>query len=164
MGQQPNMPLGFEDLPRPIPKTDPPRRWSPTRPGELSAPDQVPWGGAFGTPGPDAGYALKLLASRDLDLLEGESRHDAELAVAAVAAARASHFGRAPVAPDLEIAEAILGFGSDDPQWRRRWTSGLGHDRSALRSLVAAVDSSALFSTLDEVRARAEAGDQMVAG
>ena len=55
MGQQPNMPLTVEDLPRPEPHPAPARRWRAGRPGDPALPADVPWGGAFGTPGPDPG-------------------------------------------------------------------------------------------------------------
>ena len=61
MGQQPNMPLTMADLPRPEPHPGPARGWRAGRPGDPSSPADVPWGGAFGTPGPDTGYALRLL-------------------------------------------------------------------------------------------------------
>ena len=164
MGQQPNMPLRLEDLPRPTPKTDPPRRWSPRRPGDLDSPEAVPWGGAFGTPGPDTGYALKLAASRQLDLAEGESRTDAEAALAGIAAARSSHFGRAPVVGDLDVAEVILGFGSGaDVGWRHGRIAGAAHHPKRVLELVAAVDPEALVADLDEVKARVGSGERLVA-
>lgn len=163
MGQQPNIPLGLEDLPRSTPKPGAPRRWSPNRPGDLTSPEEVPWGGAFGTPGPDTGYALTLLRKRHLDLLPGESRSDAEAALGAVMAARASRLGRAPVAADAEVAEAILGFGSVDPSRRRSWTAGLAHDPGRARRLVAAVDPEALVASPEEVRDRARRGERMFA-
>lgn len=163
MGQQPNIPLGIEDLPRSTPKPGPPRRWSPNRPGDLAAPEEVPWGGAFGTPGPDTGYALVLLRKRHLDLLPGESRRDAEAALAAVMAARGSRLGRAPMAADADAAEIILGFGSVDPSRRRPWTAGLAHDPARVRQLVAAVDSEALVASVEDLRDRARRGERMFA-
>jgi hypothetical protein len=111
VGQQPNIPLSSEDLPLPGAAPAPPRRWRAGRPGDLGSPAEVPWGGAFGTPGPDAGYALRLLAGRPLALAAGERRADAERALAAVMVARASRLGRAPTAIDAEAAELLLGYG-----------------------------------------------------
>ena len=85
MAQQPNIELRDSDLPRPEAGPNPERRWTPDRPGDVSGAG-VPWGGAFGTPGPDAGYAIKLAAGRELLLTENEHRADANLALAAVAA------------------------------------------------------------------------------
>lgn len=163
MAQQPNVQLGIEDLPRPTSQPAPPRRWSPQRPGELTSPDDVPWGGAFGTPGPDTGYALEILAHRPLELQEGEDRHDVEAALTALMSARASRYGRAPVPEDAEVAEALLGFGSDDGSWRRQWTANAAHNAALRRALVAATDGEALLASPDEVRGRVAAGEQLVA-
>ena len=65
MGQQPNIELEIADLPRPRPAPDPARRWKPSRPGELHSPEEVPWGGAFGTTGPDTGFVYRLIAEKD---------------------------------------------------------------------------------------------------
>ena len=123
----------------------------------------MPWGGAFGTPGPDAGYALAILAHRDLDLLPGEDRHDVEAALTALMAARASRFGRAPVVGDAVVAEAILGFGSDDPSWRRRWTVNAAHDADLRRRLVASVRPDVWLVVPEEARGRVAAGETLVA-
>jgi hypothetical protein len=147
VGQQPNIRLGIQDLPRPEAHPAAPRRWSPRRPGELGSPDEVPWGGAFGTPGPDAGYAMTVLASRDIPVGEGEDRHDVAAALAALMVARASHFGRAPVAADADVAEVLLGYRSDGlgeetrerlAALRRRLLPGFGHTKHRGRDLVAA--------------------------
>jgi hypothetical protein len=165
MGQQPNIQLHLEDLPRPEPRPGPARRWSARRPGDLTVPQQVPWGGAFGTPGPDTGYALRLLAGRPLALAEGERRADAEPMVAALMAARASLLGRAPVAGDAEVVEAILGFraeGSavaDAAEKRRRFS---GHGAEGLRLLLEAVDAGLLTVPEAEVRRRWAAGERPI--
>jgi hypothetical protein len=163
MAQEPNVQLEIEDLPRPTSKPAPARRWKPERPGEIAAPGEMPWGGAFGTPGPDAGYSLVILARRDLQLLPGEDRHDVEAALAALMYARASRFGRAPVPRDAEVAEALLGFGSDDAGWRRRWTANAGHDGDQRRALVAAVDPSVWEASPDEVKSRIAGGERLLA-
>lgn len=108
MGQQPNMPLTIEDLPRPEPHPAPARRWRAQRPGDPSSPADVPWGGAFGTPGPDTGYALQLLAG-------GAHRPEEYLALATIMAARASRLGRAPVAADADAARIILDLAGPGP-------------------------------------------------
>ncbi len=106
MGQEPNLPLGIEDLPRARPRPGAARRWSPGRPGELTAPDQVPDDG-FSAVGPDTGYVYRLLRHHPVTL-EGVSDADATAAVAALAGARASFSGRAPVRDDLEAARDVL--------------------------------------------------------
>ncbi len=162
MGQQPNVQLHLEDLPRPRPHPAPARRWSARRPGDLAGPEQVPWGGAFGRPGPDTGYALRLLAGRPLALAEGEPRADAERLAAALMAARASRLGRAPVAGDAEVAEMILGLhpgGAAAGDERRRFAA---HDAEGLRQLLEAVDAGLLAASPAEVRARRAAGEQLI--
>ncbi len=169
MGQEPNIPLRMEDLPRPTPQPDPARRWSPDRPGELHGPDDVPWGGMFGTPGPDAGYVLRLIHHADLELAPGEDAHDAEVALAAVAAARASHFGRAPVGHDVEVARLVLGYAGDLPDAvraafaadRPAWIANLSHRPARERQLVAAVPVDLLTASVDDVRRRVAGGERL---
>lgn len=153
MGQQPNLPLTVEDLPRAEPHPAPARRWRAGRPGDVASPADVPWGGAFGTPGPDAGYALRLLEGRS----SGEGVDPR--AVAAVMGARASLVGRAPVAADAEAAEIILtpalppasGTGGSRAQ-------ALGPGAEGLRRLLESLDPGLLGAPLDELRRRRPAG------
>ncbi|MDX1690484.1 MAG: hypothetical protein R3290_05630 [Acidimicrobiia bacterium] len=165
MGQQPNIELGLADLPRPTPHPGAPRRWKPKRPGELGGPDEVPWGGAFGTIGPDTGYALKLLAQRDIPVGPDENHHNVEVALATLMGARASHYGRAPVIEDAEVAEVLLGLGRGDAatdERRRTMTANIGHDRAKRRALVAAVDRDDLAADPADLRRRAEAGERFI--
>ena len=140
MGQQPNVEIDPSDLPRPIAEPDPPKRWRPTRPGVIVAPQQMPWGGAFGTPGPDAGYALKLVRSADLP----DRTAGLESVLAAIMAARASLFGRAPVPEDLEVAKILVGFGEGLPadflERRGRWVEATAHEPSPGRMAVSEID------------------------
>ena len=167
MGQQPNIELEISDLPRPEPEPAPARRWSPTRPGEISAPDDMPWGGAFGTTGPDAGYALTLLAARDLPLSSGEDRKNVEVAVATLAAARASRFGRAPRAQDIDVGLLLLGYDESlSPQLaellaeqRRPWLAGLAGHPDRARELAAAIPVEALEAQPDELLSRLARGE-----
>jgi hypothetical protein len=160
VGQQPNIRLGIEDLPRPEAHPAAPRRWSPRRPGELGSPAEVPWGGAFGTPGPDAGYAMTVLASREIPAGPGEDRHDVAAALAALMAARASRFGRAPVAADADVAEILLGYRADGlgeairerlAALRRRLLPGFAHAKHRGRDLVAAYDREVLIAPSGDV-------------
>lgn len=129
MGQQPNVEIGPADKPRRSPEPDAARRWRPTRPGVITAPSQMPWGGAFGTPGPDTGYARRLIAAADLPgrtpLLED--------VIAVLMGGRASLLGRAPVMEDFEVALEILGLGEDDdPQLdvqRERWLEAASQEK-----------------------------------
>jgi hypothetical protein len=133
------MPLTMEDLPRPEARPGPSRRWRADRPGDLTSPAEVPWGGAFGTPGPDSGYAQRLLAGR-----AGEPRETRALAV--IVAARASRLGRAPVVADVAAAEAILAL---LPAERSP-----GHGAEGRRRLLEALDPRLLSLPLDELRRR----------
>ncbi len=162
MGQQPNVEITLADLPVGKPQPEAARRWSPTRPGELSEPAAVPWGGAFGTPGPDAGYARTLASKIELALVEGERRADAEVAIAALATARASHFGRAPVGGDIALAAIILCYDRSGipaavadriAAERGGWVGDMARQPHNASKLVAAVPIEVLVSTIDEVRA-----------
>ena len=154
MGQQPNVDINPSDLPRPTPDTDPPRRWRPTRPGVIVSPDQMPWGGAFGTPGPDTGYALKLVRAADLP----ERTDGLEIVLAALMAARASHFGRAPVPEDLEVARILAGYGEGLPaeflERRDRWIAATAHERSPGQAAVTDIEPDLLELKPDQIKRR----------
>jgi hypothetical protein len=154
MGQQPNVPLRIEHLPRRTGHPSHPDRWSPDRPGDMTSPLEVPWGGAFGTTGPDAGYAKRLVADREFEILAGETVDDVRRAVMVLAATRAARLGRAPMLDDVEAAEAALGVGAHDPSWRLRWTVGMAHSRQAPQRLIAATDLTALAASAEMIRRR----------
>jgi hypothetical protein len=167
VGQQPNVQLGMEDLPRPVRHPAAARRWTPSRPGDLGSPAAVPWGGAFGTPGPDTGYALRILASREWSLGPREDRHDVEAGVAAIMSARASRLGRAPVVADAEVAEMLLGLRAEDlpgeavSRLRERRLAvlpGIAHRVAAQRALVASVRIEFLTADANTVRGEVGAG------
>ena len=166
MGQQPNIELEMTDLPRPTEHPGVPRRWSPKRAGEMGHPTDIPRGGRFGNPGPDAGYALILLEGRDIPTTPGESHRDAVAAIAALMTARASGFGRAPVIGDAGVAESILGYrdgaAADLVTARAAAVAGLAHHPANSRTLVAATDAGALASSPDRVRERVEAGETLI--
>ncbi len=168
MGQQPNIRLGMEDLPRPEAHPAPPQRWSPERPGELGSPEAVPWGGAFGTPGPDSGWAFVVLAEREIPVVDDEHRADVEAAIAALMVARASRFTRGPVGEDADVAELLLGYRSDGlpaevaerlAGFRTRMLPGFAHSKHLGRELVGAIDPAAFDLSEDELRSRLAAGE-----
>jgi len=165
VGQQPNIELEMADLPRPTDHPGTPRRWSPGRIGEVGSPDAVPVGGRFGNPGPDAGYAFRLLSDREIATAPGEHRRDAVAAVAAVMSARAASFGRAPVIGDAEVAEVILGYSGPASGGmaavRADAIAGLAHHPAASRPLIAAIDRGALVASLGEITRMAEAGESI---
>ena len=154
MGQQPNIEIDPSDLPRPTAEPGPARRWRPTRPGVIVAPEQMPWGGAFGTPGPDTGWALKLVRAADLsDRTEG-----LEAVLAALMAARASLFGRAPVLEDLEVAKILAGVGGDVPaeltRRGRRWVEATSHEKSPGRTAISEIEADLLKLKPGDLRSR----------
>lgn len=141
MGQEPNIRLGLEDLPRAGPEPAAPARWSPQRPGDLVSPDEVPWGGAFGTPGPDPGFAYKIVGN--LDLPGGAHRRsDIEAVLAAVMSARASCLGRAPTAADAAVAIDLL----DLTEASADSFAGIAHDHARLGAIVATIPAERLTS------------------
>jgi len=126
--------------------TSPPRRagsWLADRPGEIDG--RQPEGERLGTPGPDQGYALKLVEQfrGRLTLRDGEHEDDALAGAAAIAMKRSGLFGRAPVVHDLTVALALWGFLDDRPapelvELRRGWFDEvhLAHHYPELRRLV----------------------------
>ena len=159
MGQQPNIELDVGDRVRNRPVPGVARRWKPSRPAEIGSGEQ-PEGSAFGVPGPDAGYALKLVRELEFELAPGEHRHDVEIAVAAIAKARAARRGRAPIAQDIAVGSLVLGAvpGAPAPQHRAAWVANVGHNAARLRQLVADVPSEVLEETPDAVQERIRLG------
>ena len=147
MGQEPTIEIPLEDLPRPTAEPAPARRWKPSRPGDLLAPADVPWGGAFGTPGPGTGYALKLASGASYELEAGESRANVESVLLLIMSARASWFGKAPSSDDLAWSLMVLGLDRQEeiPQAvmarlaesRRYWAPRVAHSNAAARRLSA---------------------------
>jgi hypothetical protein len=131
----------------------------------------MPWGGGFGTIGPDAGYALKLIRSRDLDLVPGEHQHNVEVALSTIASARASRFGRAPIAEDIDLAALLLGYDTNElpddlvaglRKDRIGWFANIAHDAAARRALAAAVPMAVLESKPGAVRAQMATGRRLI--
>ncbi len=159
MGQQPNIELEIEELPRPIPEPGPARAWRPGRPGEIQRPEDVPHGGLFGTPGPDAGFAFTLLERVELPLAEHEHRADTEAALGAIMIARSSHEGRAPATGDLEAARALTGLDErlpDDTRasmatYRKERFAGFAHDPERVKAWEATLPGSLLYADVGEI-------------
>lgn len=97
--------------------SSPPRRadaWRADRPGDLSG--AQPSGPQLGSPGPDQGYAYRLVRHIEGLLHLGDvARDDAVAGCVAVAMKRAAHFGRAPVVHDLKAAFTVFGFMDPEP-------------------------------------------------
>jgi hypothetical protein len=109
-------------------------------------------GGAFGTPGPDTGWALHLIEAADL----GERSPGLEALLATLMAARASRFGRAPTPEDLEVAKLLCGLGEGLPRMlsdrRARWLRASAHEKVKGRSALAEIDVDLLLATPEQVR------------
>lgn len=137
--------------------------WVADRPGDLldkgGQPDAD--AGRMGSPGPDQGYALKLLGvlRDDVRLVRGEHLADAEAVGVAVALKRASLFGRAPMIYDLRVAYTVWGLldASPDPQLVAERVSRFEgvhhtvHHYPELRAIVDSVPASTLRMSVDEV-------------
>ena len=173
MGQEPNIDIEFDDRPREELQPGPPARWQPDRPGDLTSPQQVPWGGAFGTPGPDTGYALKLAAGAELDLDHGENRGHVEAAMVLLMGSRASHFGRAPTNEDLQFAILVLGLAGpeqvpaaaniDLKKDRRYWAPRAANSTPVARRLVSQIPPALLDAQLEDVRHQLALGERPLA-
>ncbi len=127
------------------------------RPEELHRPQ--PHLPEMGYPGPDQGFALKLLRLFDGRVVTtpGEHRDDVEAGVVAVALKRASIFGRAPVVHDLTVAFELFGFLDEAPEElverRRELFDGVGdpHHYRRLRDLVDMVPEEVLRRSPEQV-------------
>ena len=111
------------------------------------------------------------LRHREIRTVPGESHHSAEAAVAAIAGARASHFGRAPIGEDVDVALLLLGYDRDGidesliaeiETHRVAWVANVGHDAAKARELVASVPLETLAMAPDGVRARMTRGDRLL--
>lgn len=152
MAQQPNIELDPSDLPRRGLDTSAARRWSVSdKPGVITAPADVPHGGTFGTPGPDTGWALRILHH-----MAPQQDPNVEQVLVALMSARAASFGRAPIPEDLEVAKLLCGMGEGLPLQlsarARKWFNAVPHEPSKGRSAVAAVDQAQLRMKPDELR------------
>ena len=135
----------------------PARAWMATRPGELRG--EQPEGRSLGHPGPDQGFALKL-AHRYVDrlVLDGVHADDAVAGCVGVGLHRASHFGRAPVIHDVDIAFRIWGFLGDAPAeliaLRKPLFEAASHHYSDQRAIVDQVPEETLLLSHQEVASR----------
>ncbi|GBD85434.1 hypothetical protein BMS3Abin02_01842 [bacterium BMS3Abin02] len=163
MAQQPNIELDRADLPRPAPAPAA-ATWTQRRPGEITTPEQAKWGGSFGRPGPDAGWALHLVQDAEFD--RGDRPDVLERIVATTAAARAASVGRGPTSEDVEVALILLGLRPEPlpedvvatlADARRAAIDHAAHERDKGRSFLQAV-------SMDELAAKpAELLDMLAA-
>jgi hypothetical protein len=164
MTQPTFVPITDADQVRPARHLHVPGSWTTDRPAELHIPTALK-GPSVGTPGPDAGFALRL-AHRyedELRLGEGETAHDSLVGCALIAARRAALVGRAPCIYDVQVALALWGFLIDAPQElrdaRRAAFSAVSHDYVAQRALVDAVSEETLRLTPAEAHAQIQRGE-----
>lgn len=131
MAQQPNVELSPADLPTPTLEPAPARRQKIPRPGVITTPAEKPTGFGFGTPGPDTGWALRVIAKSELP--DGVTPRLRRL-LAALMGARAAHFGRSPTYGDLQVSLALVGLGERQTDElaarRRRWLAAMSHERN----------------------------------
>ena len=164
MTQPSFVPIAEADQVRPARRLEVPRRWTADRPAELRLPAR-PGGRGRGQPGPDQGFALRLAHRYEdrLHLVDGESAEDVLVGCALVAARRAALFGRAPSAPDLEVAFALWSFLDPAPPAEvvaaRRWAfPSAAHDYVVQRALADSVPEKVLRGTAEEAAAQIAAG------
>src|SRR5215813_7951688 len=90
------------------------RAWKVGRPGDATGPEAAGASASarFGRPGPNVGYALRLVDLRRdaLAPAEHEEGHDMVSVVAELAMRRAASFGRAPTVRDVDVAGRLLGY------------------------------------------------------
>ena len=158
MGQQPNIELNVDRLPRSAPEPGAPSACKSNRPGEINSPSDMATGGVFGNPSPDSGWVVKLVRQSEFD----RSTRVVDDVVATIASARASVFGRGPVPDDVEAALIILGLrdGGLDPGARHRldekrsvWMSKVPHEIVGGRAVLDDFDRDFLHQSLDDIRA-----------
>ena len=117
--------------------TPPPEFSRPPKAGLVRDPSATA-GANYGTPAPDAGYALGL-ATREvsrLDFEHGHDRHDVVVGVALVAAKRASLVGRGPTRDDVTVALEHFGLTSPVTRAASAPFAGLAHSYVAQRRFV----------------------------
>jgi hypothetical protein len=146
------VPISEADQVRPARHLNVPGPWTSTRPGDPHGPVR-PRGRSVGTPGPDAGFALRLARrfEHDLKLGQGEDEHDVLLGVALIGARRAASFGRAPSIYDVQFALNLWGFLTEAAppaqNQRRQAFAGVAHDYEVQRVLVDSISEDVLRLT-----------------
>lgn len=152
MTRQPNIDPPVQDLPRAVLTPAAPARWAPSRPGMITSPDQTSPGGLFGRPGPDTGWAFRIIRQARLS----SEQKQAESVMVTLMSARASLFGRAPVPEDLEVALLLLGFEDGVSravvERRRRWLKESRHESVPGARAAEEVGSDALTLSPEDLR------------
>jgi hypothetical protein len=167
MAQPEFVPSSPYERDRPTQQMPAPKRWEPTRPGEVVG-RPMPEGEGFGNQGPDQGYAL-FLGKRFLDkleLVEGESRDDVINGCLGVATKRSSLFGRGPTIYDWEVAFTVWGYlggaSTNVVQKRVELFAEASHHYWKRRAIADAVPESTLRMTPAMVRAAMASGQELL--
>ena len=169
MGQQPNIESSSLDLHMEGTERGAERRWKPSRPGEITSSADVPTGPSFGRPGPDTGWATRLLSATSYD--RGDRPAILADLLTALMGARASAAGRGPVPQDVEVALSLVGLRSQDMDAdslarlalvRNRWLYAIAHEPSPGMAALADIDPGLLADTPVRVRARLNAQPDLV--
>lgn len=151
MAQQPNVELSPGDLPKAVLEPASARRQRIPRPGVITTPEEMPSGPGFGTPGPDTGWALRIINQTEIP---GDGHPALRKLLAALMGARAAYYGRAPIHEDLEVGLALVGLRnrrSEDLDARReRWMAITSHEKSPGRTAVAEAGED-LYRSLSEL-------------
>ncbi len=156
MTQPSYVPVAEADQVRPAYRLSTPRIWTASRPGDPVRPAM--YGRGYGHPGPDQGFAMRLIQRFHDRLVLGElEREEDALAVGvALAMRRAGEMGRAPVLRDCEHALVLLGYLPVAPAgmaaWRAPLVAGAAHDAWRRQRVVDLVRPEALRLGLDELR------------
>jgi hypothetical protein len=167
MTQPTFVPISEADQVRPARHLDVPEAWTTDRPAELRS-SIAPRGKSVGTPGTDAGFALRLSRrmAGDLKLSPGEEEHDALLGVALIAARRAALYGRAPSIYDVQLALALWGFLVEAPPQllaaRQEAFASVSHDYVAQRALADSTPEASLRLSPAEAQSKLQAGEILV--
>jgi hypothetical protein len=168
MTQPTFVPISEADQVRPARHLHVPGAWTTSRPAELATPTAL-WGPSLGTPGTDAGFALRLARrfAHDLKLADGEHEEDVLFGCALIGARRAALWGRGPSIYDLQVALALWGFLVDAPAElvvaRKKAFASVSHDYVAQRSLVDAIPTESLRLTPAQAQALVPGSASLVA-
>lgn len=159
MAQHDHVPVGANDSVRGAETLPAPDAWLTDRPGEIKN-LTPPHGPRFGSPGPDAGYGLKLAkrVAERAKLQAGEHLEDVISGCFSVGAKRAALFGRAPIITDFELAFAVWGFfdmvPGDLARFRKDLFAGAAHHYADQRTIVDVVRDTTLRMSPEMVRER----------
>lgn len=169
MGRDPYIELDASDLPTGELERAAERRWRPNRPGEILSPADVPSGPSFGRPGPDAGWALRLVRRADFD--RGRRPRQLEELLNALVGARAAAAGRGPAPEDVEAALSLVGLrteGWDEAararldERREAWLDAAAREPSAGRAALRDIPPDLLSDAPERVRSRLAADPALV--